>query len=113
MERFLYLSSYPFCSDHEVGEMPGYTIYAVPKSFVPNPALQRLFVQTLLGRAQQIIESANVTTVDGRFSDADQIWLAFTRLESQVERSLPDLIESLRQAKASVYTILSQKDQQR
>ena len=48
MERLLYLSSYPFGNDREVGEMPGYTIYRVPDGFAPNPNLQRMFVQTVL-----------------------------------------------------------------
>ena len=53
MERFLYLSSYPFGNDREAGEMPGYTIYQVPGGFVPNPKLQRMFVQTILQRVRE------------------------------------------------------------
>ncbi len=113
LERFLYLSSYPFGNDHDVGEMPMWTSYAVPKNFAPSPILQRLFVQTLLRRAQQIIESPGEVSAEDRFSDAHQIWFAFTRLEPQVESALPDLIEPLRQAKGNVFALLSQKDQQR
>lgn len=113
LERFLYLSSYPFGNDHDVGEMPMWTSYRVPKNFVPSPNLQRLFVATLLRRAQQIIESPGEVSVESHFSDAHQIWFAFTRLEPQVEKALPDLIEPLRQARGNVFALLSQKDQRR
>ena len=113
LERFLYLSSYPFGNDHDVGEMPMWTSYRVPKDFVPSPILQRQFLQTLLRRAQQILGSPGEVSVENHFSDAHQIWFAFTRLEPQVEKALPDLIEPLRQARGNVFALLSQKDQQR
>ena len=52
-------------------------------------------------------------SVENHFSDAHQIWFAFTRLEPQVEKALPDLIEPLRQARGNVFALLSQKDQRR
>jgi len=57
MEEFLYLSSYPFANDREVGEMPGYTVYRLPDAFAPNPRLGRLFVEKLLARAQSILSA--------------------------------------------------------
>lgn len=113
LERLLYLSSYPFGNDHDVGEMPMWTAYTVPKNFAPSPTLQRLFVQMLLRRAQQIAESPGEASTEDHFSNAHQIWFAFTRLEPQVEKALPDLIEPLRQAKGNVFSLLNQKDQQR
>ena len=113
MERFLYLSSYPFGNDHDVGEMPAWTAYAVPKDFVPSLELQHAFVQILLRRAQQAIESPIDTGTADRFSDSEQIWLAFTRLDRQIEELLPNLIEPVRQAKGNLFSILSQNDQQK
>ncbi|HCX29577.1 MAG TPA: hypothetical protein DHU55_07360, partial [Blastocatellia bacterium] len=68
LERFLYLSSYPFGNDHDVGEMPMWTSYAVPKNFAPSPGLQRLFLQTLLRRAQQVIESPGEASSEDHYS---------------------------------------------
>lgn len=115
MERFLYLSSYPFGNSGDVGEMPMYTAYAVPKNFTPNPALQRLFAQTLLRRAQQMIETPVVNEAGntGRLSDSGQMWLALTRLEPQINRFLPDLAEAARQARGTIFAMSSQIDQQR
>lgn len=113
MDQFLYLSSYPFGKNREVGEMPIWTTYQVPSGFLPNPTLQRLFTQTLLRRAQQVVENPAVTNPASRFSEAEQIWMALTRLGSQVETSLPELTTPLEQAKAGIFALLSQKDQQR
>ena len=115
MERFLYLASYPFGNSQDVGEMPMSTAYNVPRNFTPNPALQRLFVQTLLRRAQQMIETpvVNPSGERGRLSDSGQMWLALTRLGPQINRSLPDLAEAARQASETIFAISSQTDQRR
>ncbi|MCU1266571.1 MAG: hypothetical protein JWM21_2889 [Acidobacteria bacterium] len=113
MERFLYLSSYPFGNDEDAGQTPLMAPYAVPKDFVPNANLERLFVQALLRRAQLALENAGTTPVQGRLSDNQQIWMACTRLETQVEQRLPDLIAPLRQAKGSIFAVLNQSEQQR
>jgi hypothetical protein len=115
MERFLYLSSYPFGASGDVGEMPMYTAYGVPRNFAPNPALQRMFVQTLLRRAQQMIETPVVNPAGerGRLSDSGQMWLALTRLGPQINRFLPDLAEAARQASETIFAMFSQTDQRR
>ena len=115
MERFLYLDSYPFGASGDVGEMPMYTGYSVPRNFTPNPALQRLFVQTLLRRAQQMIETPVVNPAGerGRLSDSGQMWLALTRLGPEINRSLPDLAEAARQASETIFAMSSQTDQRR
>lgn len=111
MDRLLYLSSYAFANDREVGEMPGYIIYKVPTGFAPNPNLQRSFAQILLGRVQQRLGQPPETTASGRVSEAGQMWLALTRLERQIQRSLPDLAAQVEQAKGSVFELLSQSSQ--
>ena len=113
MDQFLYLSSYPFGNNREAGEMPAYMFYAVPEGFIPNPSLQRLFMQTLLRRAQQLVENPTEPIPGSRYSEAGQMWMALTRLEAPVQTSSPDLIPALQQAKAGVSALLSQKDQQR
>jgi hypothetical protein len=111
MERFLYLSSYPFANDREVGDMPGYTVYRIPEGFTPNPALQRLFVGNLLHRVQQFIENPSEPATTRRLSEPGQMWLALARLEKQIQQSLPDLAPAAEQAKTNVYVRLNQTDQ--
>ncbi len=113
MDQFLYLSSYPFGNNREAGEMPIYTFYQVPKGFVPNPSLQKLFTQTLLNRIQQLVENPTEPIPGSRYSEAAQMWMALSRLESQVQTLLPELSPSWQQAKGSIFTMLSQEDHQR
>jgi hypothetical protein len=113
MDQFLYLSSYPFGRNREVGEMPVWTYYKVPDGFLPSPSLQRVFIQTLLRRAQEVVENPSAPIPGNRFSETEQIWMALNRLESQVQLSLTELVTPLQQAKANISAQLSQKDQQR
>jgi len=113
MDQFLYLSSYPFAQRREIGEMPIYTFYPVPTALAPNPSLQRAFVLTLLGRARELIQNPASGARGTRFSDAGQIFLALSRLESLTATSLPDLSGALAEAKGSVASLLSQPEQQK
>lgn len=113
MDQFLYLSSYPFASNREAGEMPAYTTYAVPPNVTPNQNLQRAFVQTLLRRAQALGEASTEIKPGARYSEAAQIWMALSRLENQIQSSLPDLTPALQEAKGSMFVLMTQKEQQR
>jgi hypothetical protein len=113
MERLLYLSSYPFGNDREVGEMPGYTIYRVPSGFVPNPNLQRMFVQTVLRRAQEFINNPSAPASGNRLSEPGQMLLALTRLDRQIRQSLPDLVPAAEAAKGNLFAQLPQDSQHR
>ena len=113
MDQFLYLSSYPFGNNREVGEMPGYTYYKVPNGFVPNVALERAFTQKLLSRAKVALESPEESVPNYRWTDLSQIWMALTRLEKQIGSSLPDLGEAATQTKDRAYASLSQSNQKR
>lgn len=112
IERLLYLSSYPFGNDREAGDMPGYTIYQVPAGFTLNPNLQKIFVQTLLRRAQTLIDDPSSGSRGTRVSDPEEIWLALTRLQTQIQKSLPDLSPAAESAKANLAAKLSQDSQQ-
>ncbi len=113
MERLLYLSSYPFGNNREVGEMPGYTIYQVPPGFVPSPNLQRMFVQTVLRRVQEFVSNPLAPPPGNRLSDPEQMLLALTRLDSQIQRSLPDLVPAVETAKGNLLAQLPQNSQRR
>ncbi len=111
MNRLLYLSSYPFGNDREVGEMPGYTVYDVPKTFTPNPLLQRLFVQLLLNRAQQELARPSNPVPQSRITDVEQLWLAFSRLEIQIGQSMPELVPQVAQARINLAAQLPETSQ--
>jgi hypothetical protein len=113
MEQFLYLSSYPFAARREVGEMPIYTFYAVPAALTPNPVLERAFVTTLLSRARDLIQNPATAEPGKRFSEASQIFMAFSRLESMIGGPLADLSAALAEAKGNVFSLLSQAEQQK
>jgi hypothetical protein len=114
MDEFLYLSSYPFANDREVGEMPAWTHYRLPKDFAPNPRLERLFVQKLLARAQSILSNPT-EQVPGAWelTDAAQMWLALTKLETQIQAALPDLSPAVSQARGNLFPSLPQGSQKR
>lgn len=111
LERFLFLSAYPFGHQRDVGETAGYMMYRIPDPYPPNPALQRLFVQTLLRRAQQLVDNPVEPAAGSRVSEPGQIWLALTGLEKQIAASLPDLAPAAEQARGAVYAQLPQNAQ--
>ena len=112
MREFLYLTAYPFALSYG-GDMPVFSWYQIPSSFVVNPALRRQFVQTLVHRAEQALEvpldeGDNFNQVSG----AVHIWQVLTRIESPVRDSLPDLVEAVVQAKDRIFVSSSQEIQQ-
>jgi len=112
MEQFLYLSAYPFGRNRDVGEMPMWISYTVPAAWKPNSLLQRLFMQTLLTRARELVENPVPPEPGKSWSEASQIFMALTRLEPEVATSLPDLAPALQELKRSTSALLSQRDQQ-
>jgi hypothetical protein len=113
MDRFLFLSAYPFGNQRDVGETAGSMFYRVPEPFVPNPALQQQFVQVLLRRAQQLSGVPVEPTPGYRLSEPAQIWLALASLEKQIAGSLPDLAPAAEQARGALYAQLPQNLQTR
>ena len=113
MDQFLYLSSYPFGNTREAGELPSYTTYLVPEGFVPNRALQRQFVQTLLARSESAMQQQVETVQINRYSDHAQMWLALSRLESQVQSELPDLYDAAVRSKEKLFALLNPNVQTR
>jgi len=113
MEQFLYLSSYPFANEREAGEMPTYSLYKVPSAVTPNPNLARIFIQTLLGRAQQLSAVNIETSPKALYSDREQMWIALNRLEPQVQSILQDLLPALQQARGTLQALLNEPETKR
>src|SRR5262249_31527907 len=112
MREFLYLQAYPFAWSETVNT-PTFESYVVPANFVANRSLQRLFVQVLLRRAQQALE----TPLDqgDNYRDPGGTMLPGTvhllqgliKLEPQVRESLPDLLPALTQTREKILVSLS------
>jgi len=113
MDQFLYLSSYPLAANREIGEMPAWSTYSLPAGITPNPALERSFLLTLLGRARDLVQNPTTDTTGSRFSDSGQIFMALSRLEPVIASSLPDLSAPLLEAKGNIAALLPQPEQQR
>ena len=111
VREFLYLSAYPF-GLADTGDMPWSGPYFVPAAHAPDPALKRLFVRTLLRRADRALqvppdEGDNYNGVPG----AGHVLQVLTRLEPQVRQSLPDMAGALEQARNGLLSSLPQPDQ--
>jgi hypothetical protein len=102
MNRFLYLSSFPFGLSEEVGQMPGSTHYEVPAGFRPDPTLQRLFTEILLTRAQEEFSGPSLQSPDSGLSDSEQIVMALRKLDRRLASSLPDLSARAEQARTQI-----------
>src|SRR5260370_4342776 len=113
MDQFLYLSAYPFGNTRDAGEMPSYMSYGIPEGFTPNPRLQRLFTQRLLARVQVALETPIEASETTRYSDPAQMWLALSRLESQIQTNLPDLSDATTQLKDKLFALLNPASQRR
>ena len=112
LREFLYLAAYPFGGD-DAGDMPFFGHYVVPTTFVPNLSLQRLFVQTLLQRAQQALQLP-VDEGDNYngFPGTAHILQVLAQVEPQVRKHQPDLIGVVEQARSNLLSSLSQENKE-
>jgi hypothetical protein len=111
LREFLYLAAYPFGLDNS-GDMPWSGPYVVPANFTPDLSLKRLFVQTLLRRTRQALEtpSDEGDNYNG-FPATGHILQVLTRVEPQVQRFLPDLSGAAEQARNDLLSSLSPERQ--
>ncbi len=107
LREFLYLAAYPFGLT-DAGDMPLMGSYNVPRSFAPDPALRALFVQTLLRRARQTLDTPpdEGDNYNG-LSAAGHILEALTEIEPHVRKHLPDLSGPVQEARDVVSASLS------
>ena len=117
MREFLYLQAYPFAW-RDTLNTPVFIFHSnVPATFVPNRALQRQFVQTMLLRAQEALELP--LAADDGYQDPSATWTpgkvhllqGLIRLEPQVAESLPDLLPALRDAREKILVSVSVENQ--
>ena len=111
MREFLYLQAYPFAW-RETLNTPVSSYYEVPANFASNQSLQRRFVQVLLRRAQQALETpldqgdAYRTSHGASMPGVVHLLEGLIRLEPQVRAGLPDLLPPLTQAREKILVSL-------
>src|SRR6185369_12528205 len=112
LREFLYLQAYPFAW-RETLNTPVFTFHdQIPAKFVPNQTLQRRFVQAMLSRAQQALETP--LEQGDTYRDPTGAWIpgnvhilyGLIRLEPQVRTSVPDLLPSLIEAREKILVSL-------
>jgi hypothetical protein len=112
VREFLYLAAYPFGLS-DAGDMPWSGTYIVPANFAPDPLLKRLFVQTLLQRAQQ---SLQVPLDEGDnyngFPGTGHILQVLTRVEPLVQKFVPELYGPAEQARNNLLSSLQPENQE-
>jgi hypothetical protein len=91
--------------------MPSYMVYQVPTGFIPSTRLQRMFVQIVLRRAQEFVNNPSDPAARDQLSEPGQMLLALTRLEQQIQQSLPDLGPAVEAAKGNLFAQLPQNSQ--
>lgn len=111
MREFLYLQAYPFAF-RESGDMPFFVSYVVPANFAINGSLQRQFVETLLRRAQQALETPldegdNFNGLPG----TAHILQVLVRIEPELRERLPNLVPPVVQAREKLLVSLSGETQ--
>ena len=111
MREFLYLQAYPFAL-HETLNTPIFSYYEVPANFASNQSLQRRFVQVLLRRALQALETPldqgdTYRTPHGALMPgAVHLLDGLIQLEPLVRTALPDLLAPLTQAREKILVSL-------
>jgi hypothetical protein len=111
MREFLYLQAYPFAL-RETLNTPIFSYYEVPANFASNQSLQRRFVQVLLRRALQALETPldqgdTYRTPHGALMPgAVHLLEGLIQLEPLVRTALPDLLAPLTQAREKILVSL-------
>ena len=111
MREFLYLQAYAFAL-RETLNTPIFSYYEVPANFASNQSLQRRFVQVLLRRALQALETPldqgdTYRTPHGALMPgAVHLLEGLIQLEPLVRTALPDLLAPLTQAREKILVSL-------
>lgn len=107
--ELLYLSAYPFALNRVIGpEAFSIGLSSPPQSFVANPGLQRLFLETLFRRAEASISTSEQAGGGNRpLPDSAQIYVALSGAESLIAQYQPGYQERAATLKALVAASLS------
>ncbi|MGE3467596.1 MAG: hypothetical protein AB7J13_11760 [Pyrinomonadaceae bacterium] len=109
-QRMLHLSAYPFGSTATFGQ--GRTTYtiAVGPEFVPDPALQRLFLETYFARIASFAsnpEEMNRPPQPNSLPEAVLMVIALRELEPIIVGRLPDMLQRFSVARSQANALLT------
>ena len=134
LEGTFYLSVYPFPLNRPIGPTSIGIYYQAPPGFIPNPALQQMFLSTLMQRAENSLSLADnssaLTAADinkmygTQLPEKVQLYGAMLNLEPVVAQTQPTLMDRFQtvknsllaatttdmQRKASAYSIKTELD---
>jgi hypothetical protein len=106
--ELLYLSAYPFALNRPVGPGAQSIYLSVPANFLPSSVAQQQFLTVLLARIDIFLETP-VRVVDGPYvlPIPAQIYLALLALEPLVAQAQPAYLGPAREARTTVWSMLS------
>ncbi|PYP88833.1 MAG: hypothetical protein DMF61_06610 [Blastocatellia bacterium AA13] len=105
--EFFYLSPYPFALNRVIGPSSGQNVFSLPQAFQPNGPAQRLFVESLLGRAEKLIQLGPASSETGGVQpDAGPLFLGLSELETAVAKNQPGFLQRVQEAKLAMRSLL-------
>ncbi len=99
---FLQLSAYPFAYARILGAEAFMTGFRLPQDPQPNPALQQLFIEALLRRAEMNLKTPQEQPSSGAYQlpESSQLFIAFTQLEPIALQHQPALVNRIIELKS-------------
>ncbi|MDQ4123853.1 MAG: hypothetical protein M3209_20635 [Acidobacteriota bacterium] len=108
IDYLLYLSGYPFGNGRIYGAASSSIGYTVAPEFVPNPALQRQFLNVLIGRSLSLAPPTGAEKIEQwRLSEAAAAFAALQDLELIAAERFPDLTPRIAAAKAHAQSLIT------
>lgn len=104
----MYLSGYPFGNGRIYGANSSTIGYTVSPDFKPNPALQRQFLNILVGRAASLPPIGAEKPDKWRLSEAASAFTALQDLEPIAAERFPDLSSRISAAKAHAQSLVTE-----
>jgi hypothetical protein len=108
VNEFLFLSAYPFVRDRIIGAEMYMNGWGQPKNVQPTPALQQLFIEALLRRAEANIKTPE-QQINGAYklSESSQLAIALNHLEALAAQFQPAYVSRIVEMKTYVNASLN------
>jgi hypothetical protein len=108
INELFYLAAYPFLRDRIIGPEMYMSGFGKPKTETPNPALQQLFIETLLYRAEATLKlPEQPTSGANKLPEVSQLIVALTHLESIAAQYQPAYVNRIVEMKAFLNAALN------
>ncbi len=108
IKELLYISAYPFGRARNFGPEAMYTMSQFKPDFVPNPTLQKAFINLLLQRGVKLVTQQNeVSTNTELQSDVEYLFIALVEIEPIVIEKFDELTDRLQQTTGQLDALLT------